>query len=433
MKPSKTRNIIIRPTDPQADLLECNAKFPAFVGGFGCGKSEVMCNSAITDSREGGAASVIAMYEPVFDLVRLVMAPRMEEKLIDMGIRYKYNKTENIIYTSGGGMGDFVLRSMDNPSRIVGYESMRAKIDELDVLQEKKAAEAWRKILARNRQKPKTYRKSRPRPMNTVSVFTTPEGFRFVYKTWKKNPKKGYEIIQAATQSNPFLPDDYVETLRNDYPPNLIDAYLEGKFVNLTSGTIYYCFDRVKNACNTQKENGEPLHIGLDFNVGKMAGVVHVLRDGIPHAIEEIAKGYDTPSVIAEIKLRFPFHPIYIYPDSSGKNRKSSKATETDISQLEDAGFMCMYESTNPAVKDRINAMNAMFCNAAGERRYYVNVEQCPTYTEALEQQIWAANGEPDKSADVDHPNDAGGYYIAFTFPIIKPLSSDDIEISFLR
>lgn len=41
--------------------------------------------------------------------------------------------------------------------------------------------------------------------------------------------------------------------------------------------------------------------------------------------------------------------------------------------------------------------MNAMFCNANGERRYLVNVQNCPVYTESLEQQVWAANGEPDK------------------------------------
>jgi hypothetical protein len=77
--------------------------------------------------------------------------------------------------------------------------------------------------------------------------------------------------------------------------------------------------------------------------------------------------------------------------------------------------------AANPPVKDRINSMNAMFCNGNGERRYKVNVARCPVYTDSLEQQVWAANGEPDKSADNDHPNDAGGYFIVKQFPIIKP------------
>ena len=107
----------IRATQPQKDFLELNCKFPAFVAGFGTGKSEIMCQSALLDSIEGGSDSLVALYEPTYDLVRLILAPRMEEKLIDWGVRYKYNKTENIIYTSNGQVGDFILRTLDNPNR----------------------------------------------------------------------------------------------------------------------------------------------------------------------------------------------------------------------------------------------------------------------------------------------------------------------------
>src|SRR5690554_7216264 len=49
---------------------------------------------------------------------------------------------------------------------------------------------------------------------------------------------------------------------------------------------------------------GEPLYIGMDFNVGKMAAVVHVKRDGLPRAVDEIIDGYDTPDMIRRIKER---------------------------------------------------------------------------------------------------------------------------------
>jgi hypothetical protein len=39
--------------------------------------------------------------------------------------------------------------------------------------------------------------------------------------------------------------------------------------------------------------------------------------------------------------------------------------------------------AANPPVKDRINSVNAMFCNGNGERRYKVNVTRCPVYTRA--------------------------------------------------
>ena len=72
---------------------------------------------------------------------------------------------------------------------------------------------------------------------------------------------------------------------------------------------------------------GEPIYIGMDFNVGKMAGIVHVLRLGLPCAVTEIINAYDTPDMIRIIKERFWLYDgndyrkvreIYIYPDASG-------------------------------------------------------------------------------------------------------------------
>ena len=86
---------------------------------------------------------------------------------------------------------------------------------------------------------------------------------------------------------------------------------------------------------------------------------------------------------------------------------------------------MVSVNSANPPVKDRINSMNAMFCNALGERRYRVNPEKCPAYVEALEQQAWTKNGEPDKTSGMDHVNDAAGYYIVHDYPLRgKPATS---------
>ena len=421
----------LRVTEPQASFLALECKFPAFVAGFGTGKSQVMCDDAVLDSIEGGSDSVVAMYEPTYDLVRLILAPRMQDKLSEFGIRYKYNKSENIIYTSSSQVGDFVLRTLDNPARIVGYESFRAKIDELDTLKMAHAQEAWNKIIARNRQKPSTYFPTTNKPCNTVSVFTTPEGFRFVYDRWKKNPSEGYQMVQASTLSNPFLPDDYVDSLRATYPAQLIEAYIDGQFVNLKGGTVYHTFNRKLNHSDVEEDGRETLHIGMDFNVQKMSAVVHIERERLPIAVNEFFGQLDTDSMIAEIKRVYPNRTIYIYPDSSGKNRKSVDASQTDISKLQAAGFYLRYNSVNPFVKDRVNAMNAMFHSGKDERRYKVNTNKCPRYTDDLEQQIYNSRGEPDKAHDTDHMPDAGGYYIAYEFPIIKPVQT--VKYNFRR
>lgn len=412
--------IKITATEPQAEFLGMDCKFPAFVAGFGTGKSEVMCNSALLDSLEGGSSSMVAMYEPTYDLVRLILAPRMQEKLSDWGVRYKYNKAENIIYTSTGQMGDFILRTLDNPARIVGYESFRAKIDELDTLKPQHAADAWVKIIARNRQKPDTYKPISNKPLNTVSVFTTPEGFRFVHDRWVVNRKPGYEMIQASTLSNPFLPDDYVQALRDSYPGSLIEAYINGQFVNLTSGTVYYAYRRKECRSREEIKPGETLCIGQDFNVGKMASTVYVQRGKQWHAVAELVDLFDTPDVIRVITERWKNagHKIVMYPDASGKNRKSNMASTSDIAMLQQAGFEVRVNPSNPAVKDRILAVNTAFEKGL----LFINDHLCPATARAMEQQAYDDNGEPEKNGIIDHMCDSTGYPIAYEMPIMKPV-----------
>jgi len=295
-----------------------------------------------------------------------------------------------------------------------------------------KAAQAWRKIIARMRFNVDGLQ-------NGISVTTTPEGFKFTYEQFVRQVRADpslaglYGLIQASTYDNEAnLPADYIDSLRRSYPPALIDAYINGQFVNLQTGTVYAQYDRRLNGCADTIQAGEILHIGLDFNVGKMAAVVHVKRDGLPRAVDEIMNGYDTPDMIRKIKDRFwayengqfrSTRQIFIYPDASGGSRKSVNASETDIALLKAAGFGVKAPAANPPVKDRINAMNGMFCNAEGARRYLVNSDLCPTYADALEQQAWASNGEPDKATGHDHANDAAGYFIHFEYPVIRPFA----------
>lgn len=402
-------------TEPQARFFQLRDKYPAFVGGFGTGKTETLANCAIRDALESSSA-LIALYEPTYDLVRLILAPRMEEKLSDLGIRYKYNKQENIIYTSSGQCGDFVLRTLENPARIIGYESYRAHVDEIDTLKKDLAKLAWQKIIARNRQQPDGVAE----PFNRVSAYTTPEGYRFVYDTWGRNPKPGYVMVQAATYSNPFLPDDYVQTLRDSYPAALIDAYIEGRFTNLTSGSVYPDFDRALNHSDATLQKGEPALIGMDFNRLHMSAVIYALRDGWPVAVDEITDGRDTPQMVELFLERYKRkgHPVTIFPDASGQNSSSKNASESDLSILKKAGLVVRVNSTNPAITDRVNAVNALILNGQGERRLKVNTHRCPHLTDGLEQQAYDKNGMPDKSSGIDHVIDAAGYPLAHLFPI---------------
>ena len=43
-----------------------------------------------------------------------------------------------------------------------------------------------------------------------------------------------------------------------------------------------------------------------------------------------------------------------------------------------------------------------------------------PTVAASQEQQAYGKNGEPDKTTGHDHANDAIGYHVFFTMPVIK-------------
>lgn len=409
-------------TEPQERFLLCEAKHPLFVAGFGAGKSEVMAIAAMGDAAHS-ATALVGMYAPTYDLVRLITAPRICAKLEAQGIPHKWNKQENIVYTSWPRFGDFVLRTMDNPERIVGYETYRAHVDELDTLKPEPAERAWNQIVARNRQRPEGIK----RPFNRVSAYTTPEGFRFVYDRWVRNKADGYEIIQAPTYSNPRLPHDYIENLRNTYPPELIEAYIEGRFVNLTSGTVYRNYDRERCRSAETIRGNEPLHIGQDFNVGNMASVINVERpDGVNedgeqpgwHVVGELQGIMDTPALIDTLKSKFAGHAIYIYPDASGGSRKTVNASESDLKLLRDAGFKVRAKASNPPVKDRILSVNTAYAKG----RLWVNDTAAKRFAEAQEQQAYDKNGEPDKTTGHDHHNDAEGYFVHWAMPVLKPV-----------
>jgi len=411
-----SRVMTLKATVPQAKFHALECKYPLFVGGFGSGKSETMFNQAIMDASHSSNA-VIALYAPTYDLVRMIIAARLTEKLEDNGITFQYNKSDNVIYTSSSGFGDFILRTLDNPGRIVGYESYRAHVDELDTLPTKHAALVWEKIVARNRQRPRGIEN----PFNRVGAYSTPEGYSFVYERWVKKQSDLYDYVQAPTYSNPFLPEDYVSSLRETYPAELIEAYIEGQFVNLLGGNVYSSYNRDGHNSTEGIKEKETLYIGCDFNVTKQAAVVYVRRSGGEqwHAVHELVNMYDTPDMIKIIKEKWPEHAITMYPDASGSSRKSVNASTSDIALLEQAGFTVRANRANPRVKDRVMSMNA----ALSKGLIYVNAKMCPTVVSCLEQQAYDQNGEPDKKAGFDHMNDAATYPIVYELPINRPVA----------
>lgn len=398
-------------TEPQEDFVFSEAQFPAFVGGFGAGKSDALVTRLMMKKLAYPQFNV-GYFAPTYDLISLIAWPKFEERLDAMKIRSKLNKADKELKLSTGG--SVIFRTLDNPNRIVGFEISDGGIDEFDILDPKKAANAWHKCIAR-------CRKRKPDgELNTLAIATTPEGFRYVYERWHKDPKEGYQLYRAPTSSNPFLPDGYVDQLRAIYPANLLDAYLEGLFVNLTSGAVYPDFDRRLNHLSAEILPGEHLHVGIDFNVYNSTAIVAVIRMDCPVIVAELTGVRDTPALAALLVSRFEGHRITAYPDASGRGHKSVNASLSDLQILRDYGIEVIVNPSNPAVKDRVNAVNAAILNGYGDRRLAIDTDKCPVITECLEQQVYDKNSEPDKSAGKDHAPDALGYFIASRWPVAR-------------
>lgn len=375
------------------------------VAGYGAGKSQAAVIRIAVKALQYPKMD-FGFVEPTFDLVRLIAWPRFEDLLSEWGVRYKLNKSDSIMTLENESQ--IIFRSADNPSRLVGFEIADGIIDEADTLRQDQAADVWIKMLGRCRQK-----KPDGAP-NTLGAVSTPEGFSWMYETFGKQLRQGYELIRAPTSSNPYLPAGYIEQLKASYSSAQLAAYLDGEFVNLNTGSVYPSFDRRLNASDATPKLKEPLHIGMDFNVTNMAAAVHVIRNDEPHAIDEIVKGFDTPDMIRIIKERYEGHHVMIYPDASGSSRKTNNASVSDHALLRAAGFQVCVDGRNPAVKDRVLSMNKML----EERRYKVNVDRCPSLAEALEKQAYNKSGEPDKASGFDHINDASGYFVVYRYPI---------------
>ncbi len=392
----------------QFELLKDNdTRILGLVSGYGAGKTYAVARKAIVlMSLNAGYDGVIT--EPTYPMLADILIPEVESALIEYGIRYSYNRSEKTFKCEINGKDTRILcRSMENYERLVGVNAAWVIMDEADTAKPDIAYNAYTKLIGR-------IRAGNRRQMVIVS---TPEGFRMLYRVFVTEADERKRLIRAKSSDNKHLPPDYLQTLIGIYPEELQQAYINGEFVNMTSGTVYNAFSRERHDCKTCIAEREPLYIGQDFNVGNMCSAVFVRRGEQYHLIEELNSILDTPELCNVLLDKYPDHEITIYPDASGANRKTVGASTSDIKLLKAAGFKVRAKSKNPPVKDRVLAVNCALSNGL----VCVNTDACREITKGLEQQAYDRNGQPDKTTGLDHFNDALGYLIAYEFPVERP------------
>ena len=360
-------------------------------------------------------------FAPTYPHIRDIFYPTIEEVayMMNMTVTIREANKEVHFFRGGRSTGTTICRSMDRPGSIIGFKIGNGMVDELDTMPAQKAQDAWRKIIARLRWE---------NAPNGCDVTTTPEGFGETHRLFVENLidkpdlNKTYGIVQASTRDNEKnLPEGYIQSLIDTYPAELIDAYIDGQFCILTSGTVYRSYNRVTHNSDVELDiTKDPvLRVGMDFNVTQMAATIYTVRDGIWHAVDELKEVFDTPTMVGIIKDRYPGFKVVVYPDATGNSRDSNDASRSDFGVIQQAGFAIKANSTNPRVKDRIMSVNKAF--ESGKLK--VNAKKCPTVARNLEKQAYDKNGEPDKSNGFDHQCDSVGYPIVYEFPIVRPMS----------
>lgn len=420
-------------SDPQGDFLESRKKHTGFVAGFGSGKSFIGTLKTLLKVINDRIPKV-AYYLPTYGDIRDIAFDGFPTVCSLLGYDYKLNKTDKEfkILHNGQELGVVMFRNMSEPESIVGYQVGYSLIDETDILKKEIMDKAFKKILGRNRlvvqieddEVLSEYDETGEPPegtywhnelsalcwINSIDVAGTPEGFKWFYDRFERNFNIEFDLlVRASTYSNLHnLPADFIDTLRSQYPAELFNAYVEGLFVNITSGTVYKYFNR--HTHDSQEEvisyqgYHEPIFVGADFNVGGCVNSISVQRGNSFHLVDEMVS-YDTKEMGDNLFGKYYKHPIYFYPDAS-LTKETTNASRSDLEIIKEkaseygADIEIIKDASNPRIMDRVNAVN----NAFEKKWWYVNTKRCPRHTEAFEQQAWdEKTGKPEKFNE--HPS----------------------------
>ena len=397
----------------QRDFIDdTNHRIVGYIGGFGSGKSFALAAKAITlGLLNPGTTAMIA--EPSFPMIRTVFIPAMDLALEQWGIDYDFRVSPQPEYTRKLPNGNVRLlaQSAENWQRVRGQNISYVLWDEADTSPVETAQKAGEMFLAR----------MRVGKVNQLALASTPEGFRYCYRTFVEQDGPDKRLIRVKTRDNPYLPDGFIESLQRNYPAQLINAYLEGHFVNMASCSIYPEFDRSLNYTDAQPQPNETIFVGIDLNVGNCVTQHLVKRGDEFHFFAEHVYR-DTQQIARGLKEMYPVHfqsgQLVLIPDAASKQRSTAAAQESDMGILKKEGHQVKAQQSNPVVQDRINAVNMLI----EQRRIKVG-NGCKHLIRTFQPHAYDDKGKPEKGGvgmdDLSHAGDAAGYAV-FRLPALR-------------
>lgn len=370
------------------------------VGGYGCGKTYIGALRAIYLSyvHQGLYGQYVS---PTYKMQKKTIIPTLRDIFTRSGLQVTHNKTDGE-FTIHNWNGHIWLGSGDDPDSLRGPNLAWAGIDE-PFIQDK---EVLNQMLARVRVGESGKRE--------IFLTGTPEQLNWGYDLYV-NDGNHYDVgvVFGKTRDNAYISEDYYNTIYNAYTPEMREAYLNGKFINLREGKVYKPFDREKHIIHKDID-GLEICAGQDFNVDYMTSEVFALGNGWMHFIDEIRLGYSNSFEAAEI-LAHKYPGVRVWPDPTGGYRKSA-ATRSDHAIFQERGFRVHSERRAIPVMDRVNAVNKLLMNG----HFTIEPGRCEWLIRDLERNTWKSGDINKDEKEMTHAGDAAGYAVHYLYPVIS-------------
>lgn len=315
------------------------------------------------------------------------------------------NESELFIQLTNGALMYF--KGSDRPDSLYGDDVKAAVIDEASRCRE----DAWhavRSTLTATRGQIRIIGNVKGRRNWAYSIARVAESGKEGYEYHRIN---AWDAVEAGV-----LAQEEIEDARASLPERVFrELYLAEP--GESEGRVYSNFCAENLVVDSETISEQRVVVGMDFNVNPMTAVVGQMRGDQLHIITEIVQSNsNTQRMAATIADRWADHDVVVYPDPSGRARKTS-SNSTDFAILEDHGLSVVAPKAAPRVEDRVNTVNAGFATSDGTRRLFVD-SQCDELVKALWDLYYDDKGQPTKDTGDDHITDALGYLVTGVMPV---------------
>jgi PBSX family phage terminase large subunit len=396
----------------QWDALHSKIKHTVLLGGIGSGKSWCGAHWCI-NKKFTHPESLGFIGATTYGQLRDATMPVVFNELNKLEIPFSYNQSSGILDMSGKRV---LCKGLDNYDALRGIEIGEMWLDECAYIKR----EAFDVMVGRLRDKRGA--------LDSLGT-TTPKGFNWMFDYFHPSGElhdpKWFCHIKAKTADNKHLPDGYIASLMDQYDQKLYQQELEGEFINVTQGRVYYAFDRTIHVQEIKDDGKSTLYVGMDFNVHPMTAVVFQFYDNTFYIIDEFyLENSNTPEMCRELVRKYG-EGLSIIPDSTSDKRSTSVTTDFEIIRGHNLNLLSTH---NPYVMDRVNNANRLF----EQNRVIIN-PCCKKTINDLEKVSWkTGKNEIDGISDkmLTHISDALTYGLWKLAPLKRPTGGFSIGSS---